>query len=99
VHGVPAEESTRIADERSTARNRATIRSKFQAIQRLEKTGSLNKLDGSNIESLASQVETLHRLAREVFENSDEFPAVNRNAKRLLASIATMQLNLETGSD
>lgn len=56
-------------------------------------------MDRANVEEIAARAETLHRLAQELFETSEDFPAVNRNAKRVLAAIEILQLNVETASE
>jgi len=44
---------------------------------------------------MASRVEELGRLAQDLYDASEDFPAVNRNAKRILASIEVLRINLE----
>ena len=44
------------------------------------------------------KVEELGKLARDVYAESEDFPAINRNAKRILASVAMLQINLEDWS-
>ena len=48
-----------------------------------------------NLEKIASKVENLHRLANELYVESEDFPAVNRNVKRILASAEMLRINLE----
>jgi hypothetical protein len=48
-----------------------------------------------NLEKIASKVEDLHRLANELYDESEDFPAVNRNLKRILASVQMLRINLE----
>ncbi len=48
-----------------------------------------------NLEKIASKVEDLHRLANELYDESEDFPAVNRNLKRILASVQMLKINLE----
>jgi len=48
-----------------------------------------------NLEKIASKVENLHRLANELYDESEDFPAVNRNVKRILASVQMLKINLE----
>ena len=48
-----------------------------------------------NLEEIASKVENLHRLANELYDESEDFPAVNRNVKRILASVQMLRINLE----
>ena len=48
-----------------------------------------------NLEKIASKVEDLYRLANELYDESEDFPAVNRNVKRILASAEMLRINLE----
>ncbi len=48
-----------------------------------------------NLEKIASKVEELYRLANELYDESEDFPAVNRNVKRILASAEMLRINLE----
>ena len=48
-----------------------------------------------DLEKLASLVEKLGRISQEIYDNSEDFPAVNRNAKRILASTEMLRINLE----
>jgi hypothetical protein len=48
-----------------------------------------------NLEEIASKVENLYRLANELYDESEDFPAVNRNVKRILASAEMLRINLE----
>ncbi len=45
-----------------------------------------------------SMVEELGKLAQQVYTESEDFPAINRNAKRILASVTMLQINLEDWS-
>jgi hypothetical protein len=47
------------------------------------------------IEKLAEKVDKLHALAQELHDDYDHFPAINRNAKRILAAAYMMKLNTE----
>lgn len=49
----------------------------------------------TSIQDLSPKVENLYRLAEEIFQESENFPAVNRNVKRILASAYMLKLNLE----
>jgi hypothetical protein len=53
----------------------------------------------SSLLQMASRVEELGRLAQDLFDASEDFPAVNCNAKRILAAIAVLRLNLDDVSD
>jgi hypothetical protein len=48
-----------------------------------------------DLEKLASSVEQLRQLCQELYDNSQDFPALNRNAKRILASTEMLRINLE----
>jgi regulator of replication initiation timing len=53
-------------------------------------------VDGKpSIKEMAAKVEDLKAVALELMEESEDFPALNRNLKRVLASIAMLQINLE----
>lgn len=47
------------------------------------------------LKEVSSKVERLRELAQALYDDSEEFPAINRNAKRVLASIEMMRINLE----
>ena len=47
------------------------------------------------IREMASKVEELRRIGGSLYDSSEKFPAVNRNAKRILAAIEMLRLNLE----
>lgn len=42
-----------------------------------------------------AKTEDLRELAQKLYDMSEDFPALNRNLKRILASIAMLQINLE----
>jgi len=45
--------------------------------------------------TISAKVEDLQEQARELYDMSEDFPALNRNVKRILASIKMLQINLE----
>ncbi len=47
------------------------------------------------IKQIAAKVEDLHTTAKDLLEISDEFPALNRNLKRILASVEMIRINVE----
>ncbi len=49
----------------------------------------------NSLEEMRKAVDALAGLARQLYEASDDFPAVNRNTKRLLASLEMLRINLE----
>ena len=49
------------------------------------------------LEKMAAKVHELQRIARELERESDDFPAINRNAKRIIASTEILRINLEQG--
>ena len=51
------------------------------------------------VREISPQVEQMHKLATDLYESSEDFPAVNRNLKRILASIEMLKLNLEEATD
>jgi uncharacterized protein YoxC len=52
-------------------------------------------VDNGALQDMRAKVESLDRLAQEVYQASEEFPSVNRNTKRIMASIQMLKLNLE----
>ena len=52
-------------------------------------------MDRQIIKELSLNVDQLHRLTEDLFQKSEDFPAVNRNAKRILASTELLRLNVE----
>jgi hypothetical protein len=53
----------------------------------------------SRLAEIRSKTEQARRLAQEIFDLSEAFPAVNRNAKRVLASVEMIRLNVEGETD
>lgn len=51
-------------------------------------------MEGRRLDELALLVERLDRLGRQVAEAGADFPALERNAVRLLATVRMMRLNL-----
>ena len=52
-------------------------------------------MDRQIIKELSLTVEQLHRLTEDLLQKSEDFPAINRNAKRILASTELLRLNVE----
>ena len=52
-------------------------------------------MDRQIVKELSSKAEELYRLTEDLLQKSEDFPAVNRNAKRILASTELLLLNLE----
>lgn len=53
-------------------------------------------MEGVNpVSDMREAVEALTVLARKLHESSEQFPAVNRNSKRILASLEMLRINLE----
>ena len=48
-----------------------------------------------SLTEMRKTVDNLADLARQLCEASEDFPAVNRNSKRVLASVQMLQMNLE----
>ncbi len=48
-----------------------------------------------SLEDMRKAVETLTTITRQLYEASEDFPAVNRNSKRVLASLEMLRINLE----
>jgi uncharacterized protein YgfB (UPF0149 family) len=48
---------------------------------------------------IAERVDQLQRIAQELYDQSEDFPALNRNLKRILASIHMLRINLEPDAD
>ena len=47
------------------------------------------------LEEMRKSVEALTTVARQLYKTTEDFPAVNRNSKRLLASLEMLRINLE----
>lgn len=47
------------------------------------------------IRQLYDNVKQLNELTLKIYNRSDNFPAVNRNCKRIMASVKMLMLNLE----
>lgn len=52
-----------------------------------------------SLQELSSRVQDLHKMAQALYDTSDDFPALNRNLKRVLASIEMLKINLEEPSE
>jgi hypothetical protein len=48
-----------------------------------------------SLTEMRKTVDSLATLARQLYEASEDFPAVNRNSKRVLASVEMLRINLE----
>jgi hypothetical protein len=48
-----------------------------------------------SLTEMRQAVDTIASLARQLYEASEDFPAVNRNSKRVLASVEMLRINLE----
>ncbi len=48
-----------------------------------------------DISDLTVKITSLRKLAKEIHDLTDDFPAINRNSKRVMASAEMMKLNLE----
>jgi hypothetical protein len=55
-------------------------------------------MDRQIINELSLKAEELYRLTEDLLQKSEDFPAVNRNAKRVLAAAYMLKLNLEDSS-
>jgi len=53
----------------------------------------------TSVREISAKVEMLRELAKDLYENSSEFPAVNRNVKRILASVEMLRINLGAEED
>jgi len=51
--------------------------------------------DQNSIAEMRKTVESLAVLAQQLCEASEDFPGVNRNGKRVLASVQMLRINLE----
>lgn len=51
--------------------------------------------DREYLDRITAQVEELQKIAQDLYKSSNDFPAINRNAKRILASAQMLQINLE----
>ncbi len=48
-----------------------------------------------SLEDMRKAVDTLTAITRQLYEASEDFPAVNRNSKRVLAALEMLRINLE----
>lgn len=48
-----------------------------------------------SLKDMRKAVETLTTITRQLYEASEDFPAVNCNSKRVLASLEMLRINLE----
>lgn len=48
-----------------------------------------------SLEDMRKTVDALTTAARQLYEASEDFPAVNRNSKRVLASLEMLRINIE----
>ena len=46
-------------------------------------------------EEMREKVRYIHELTQQLYTDSADFPAVNRNTKRILASLEMLRINLE----
>ena len=46
------------------------------------------------VERLVEKVNRLQQIAQELEKESEDFPAINRNTKRIIASLAMLRINL-----
>ncbi len=54
------------------------------------------RMEGQDsLANMRKAVDALASIARQLYEASEDFPAVNRNSKRVLASVEMMKINLE----
>ncbi len=51
------------------------------------------------VREISPKVEDLRTLAKELYNGSEDFPALNCNLKRILASIEMLRLNLGKPSE
>jgi hypothetical protein len=50
------------------------------------------------LQEMRKKVADLQAIAQDLYDHSDDFPGVNRNVKRILASIEMVKINLEEPS-
>lgn len=48
-----------------------------------------------SLRQFRSTVDELARLAQDLYTESEDFPAINRNAKRILASVEMLKIGTE----
>ena len=48
-----------------------------------------------DIEDIRDRIKDLRKLADKLYADSEDFPAINRNLKRILASIKMLEINSE----
>ena len=47
-----------------------------------------------DLEKLAEKIRLLKEISREILEEAENFPALNRNCRRILANIKMLELNV-----
>lgn len=48
-----------------------------------------------DLKYLSDKIQELDQLAQELLQTSESFPAINRNCKRILASVKMLKINTE----
>ena len=56
-------------------------------------------IDKAEIMRLSSKAQELKKIAQELHDQSEDFPAIQCNIKRILASVEMIRLNVEVGHD
>ena len=56
-------------------------------------------MNSAEVNEISSRVEELKRLAEELLDQSEDFPAIVCNTRRILASVEMLRLNLERGDE
>jgi hypothetical protein len=52
-----------------------------------------------DMSSIRARVQELQTIAGELYESSEDLPFLNRNVKRILASVKMLEINLEDVPD
>ena len=55
--------------------------------------------NSKDIHTIRTRVQELQTIASELYKNSEDLPFLNRNVKRILASVKMLEINLEDVSD
>jgi hypothetical protein len=51
-----------------------------------------------DLDAVRTQVQQIQTIAGELYESSEDLPFLNRNVKRILASVKMLEINLEDAS-
>jgi hypothetical protein len=59
----------------------------------------MTNLKNIDLHAIRTHVQELQTIADQLYESSEDLPFLNRNVKRILASVKMLEINLEVTSD